>query len=208
MRRFGRKVRTPVRAAAQVVAATQPAANAMWSPIELTLVVRPEGQPPRTVEYRKRVARNAKFPFPGQTIPVELDADDPAAIEVLWDELPSRREVVRAQADGLAGAMGGSGPPRPGAAPTGAALPRVVAGSPPPDLPHAVSDLADQVRRALPDAQVEVRAQGAPTAAARPASGADPTDRLALLERLAALRDAGVLTAEELEAEKARLLGR
>ena len=50
-------------------------------------------------------------------------------------------------------------------------------------------------------------APAAPAPAPAPAPAASADDRISQLERLAALRDQGILTDDELAAEKARILG-
>jgi hypothetical protein len=142
---------------------------------------------PTSVEYRQRAARTKRFPFPGQVIPVEIDRSDPTRVEVVWDEVPTRDEHLRQQADTMAAGMGTPGTP---------------AGSPGGQLPPQVAGMLDQLQQSFPGARITTTGAGA-------AGTGDPggEDRLAALERLADLRDRGVLSAEEFEQEKARLLG-
>jgi hypothetical protein len=154
---FGKRLNDPVRGTAQVVSATGAKANAMYTPIEMTLVVQGPGVAPTSVRFTQKAARTKKFPFPGQVIPVEFDRNDPNNVKVLWDELPGRDEFLRSQGEATAAAMRGGA----------AATMRVAAGP-------------------------------------APATG---DDRLAALERLVQLRDAGALTDDEFSAEKARILG-
>jgi hypothetical protein len=179
-------MKDPVRGSATVVSSSQAASNVMYAPLHMNLVVQAEGMAPTSVEYRQRAARTKRFPFPGQVIPVEVDRSDPTRVEVLWDEVPTRDEHLRRQADTMAAGMGAQGT----VAPTGGPLPPQVAG------------IVDQLQQSFPGARITTAGAGA-------GGAADPVgeDRLVALERLADLRDRGVLSAEEFEREKARLLG-
>ena len=162
---FGKRLNDPVRGTAQVVSATGAKANAMYTPIEMTLVVQGPGIAPTSVRFTQKAARTKKFPFPGQVIPVEIDRNDPNNVKVLWDEMGGRDEFLRSQGDAVAAAMRGQHQP-------------VVPTASPP----------------------------APTASS-PAPAAPADDRIAALERLVQLRDAGALTDDEFAAEKERILG-
>jgi hypothetical protein len=181
------KLKDPVQGTAQVVASSRPPHNTLYSPLEMTLVVQADGIAPTSVRHKQKAARTNKFPVPGQVIPVEIDRRDPTRVRVLWDQIPTRDEQARAQGDALAATMRGQRP-EPGGAGDGAGAPEQVAG------------IVEHLQRAFPGATVNV--QGG--AAATPAGGGD--DRVGRLERLAKLRDAGALTPEEFEREKARIL--
>lgn len=185
---FRRGMKDPVRATATVVSSSQAASNVMYAPLHMNLVVQAEGMAPTSVEYRQRAARTKRFPFPGQVIPVEIDRSDPTRVEVLWDEVPTRDEHLRQQADTMAAGMGSGGTGGP------------VGGVPAPgQLPPQVAGIVDQLQESFPGARIGMTGSGA--------AGQAGEDRLVALERLADLRDRGVLSDEEFEREKARLLG-
>jgi hypothetical protein len=66
------------------------------------------------------------------------------------------------------------------------------------------TELADQLRDALAARGI---ASGATAGGAAPDSGNMVEDRIAKLERLSKLRESGVLSEDEFQAEKARILG-
>ena len=81
------------------------------------------------------------------------------------------------------------------------------------DLEQAMQELAIQPQPLTPEEQAAMAQQGGqpPAQAAQPANAAptsaDQPDYLAELERLAELRDKGIVTEEEFEAKKQQLLG-
>ena len=81
------------------------------------------------------------------------------------------------------------------------------------DLEQAMQELAIQPQPLTPEEQAAMAQQGGqpPAQAAQPANaaptGADQPDYLAELERLAELRDKGIVTEEEFKAKKQQLLG-
>jgi hypothetical protein len=118
-----------------------------------------------------------KHPWPGTRLPVVVDRQNRERIDIQWDQLKSVDERMAA----------GGPAPAPGAGlDAGQGEPQVV------DLRG--TPLGDQLREAL-------GAQGAG------GSGNAVEDRLEQLKRLGELRDAGVLTQEEFEQQKARILG-
>jgi hypothetical protein len=186
---FGKsKLGDPVRASARVVSSSRPPHNARYSPLQMDLVVQADGVPPTAVQFKQRAARCAKFPVPGQVIPVEIERSDPTKVKVLWDEVPSRGELGQQQSQAIAAAMRGDVP-----APVDPQGPGA-----PPGVPPQIGNLVDQIRQAFPGAEVNV-AEGSVAP-----SGGD--DRIAKLERLAQLHRSGVLSDEELAREKSRIL--
>lgn len=186
---FGKKkLKDGVRGTGRVVSTTFPNANAAYVNIRMTLIVEADGVPPTSVEYRQGAVRTKKWPSPGQVLPVEVDRADPQKVKVLWGEVPTTTEWAQAQADALAASVRGER----GARPTSLG-----------ELPAEASGIVDQIKQAFPGATVNVDGAGG-TPGGAPA-GSD--DRIAQLERLAKLRDQGVLSQNEFEAEKARILG-
>ena len=131
----------------------------------------------------------AKWPTPGGTLPVTVDRADLSKCKVRWDDVPEWDELAKQQAAQLAAQMNQGG----------AGSGQVVAGG------ADVNEIVQALQQAMPGAQIQVgdaEVVGPPEQAA---GGAD--DRVAQLERLARLRDAGALTEQEFEREKARILG-
>jgi hypothetical protein len=175
----------------------------------MTLTVRGEGVPPTAVVH-SCMCRADRWPSPGDVLPVTLDARKPKRLKVEWDEVESARDrawstaTAMAAAEQAGGASGGQA-----AAAAGVdveALKRAFPGATIDVQSYNVDatdqpDVARQVLAALQSAgAVEAGAQ-------RPAESEDEAaERIANLERLAKLRESGALTAEEFEAEKARIL--
>ena len=77
-----------------------------------------------------------------------------------------------------------------------------------PGMEAGVDEVVQALREAMPGAQIQVGSAGEASAFGSPERpGAEGEDRVAQLERLARLRDAGALTEQEFEREKARILG-
>jgi hypothetical protein len=185
-----RRMKDPVDGTAQVVGSTQPPDSATSGNVNLNLVVQAEGVEATSVEH-SCLAPTKKWPYPGETLPVRFDRTDPTRLKVRWDDMPDSADVAKQQADAIAAAMnqGGGGATAAGGA--------------------DVNAIVDALQEAMPGAQIDVEGggmqPGAGTSAAGASAGGD--DHLAQLERLAKLRDAGALTDEEFEREKARILG-
>jgi hypothetical protein len=122
------------------------------------------------------MVKAGKHPWPGTTLPGVVDRETPDRIDIQWPELQTVDERM-AEAPG---------PGVAGAAPA-AGEPQVI------DLRG--TELADQLRGAL-----------AAAGAAPESSGNMVEDRIAKLERLSKLRESGVVSDAEFEAEKARIL--
>lgn len=143
-----------------------------------------EGREPYRVRHECMV-KAGKHPWPGTTLPVVVDRENPERIDIQWQDVKTIDERMEA---------GPLPPGGPASAEPG--QPQVI------DLRG--TELAEQLRDAL-------AAQGIATGAA--AEGAAPEssdnmveDRIAKLERLSKLRESGMLSDAEFEAEKARIL--
>lgn len=216
---FGRK-RTPgVRGTARIMSVNH-APHATHGSLRMTVVVEAPGVPAFTHEYKKFGARVDKWPDPGDVLPVEVDPDDHGEVEVLWDEIPTTRDAAAMEAEQLAAHL------RQQAAP-GWAAPGPGAGGADVSGVAAVSDMVGQLQQMFPGAVVNVGtdpadpgAWGAPAPApGAPAgpppagpggvnvvasqTGADPVERL---EKLARLRDAGVVDQAQFEQLRAQIL--
>ncbi|MBU2698347.1 hypothetical protein [Pimelobacter sp. 30-1] len=106
-RRRGKPVRNGVLGTAEIVSVAGFEPQSVYQRCELHLVVRAPGLAPTAVEHRSTVHRR-QWPTPGRTLPVSVDPADPAGkggLVVLWDQVPDRREVRRAEAEAAAEAM-------------------------------------------------------------------------------------------------------
>jgi hypothetical protein len=186
---LGKKIRNPVRGTAQVVGTSGLNPMATHQTCKVTLVVQAEGIPPYSTEH-KCTAKAVKWPRPGMTLPVTVDRDDPSRLRIEWDEIPEAGEVHRRQADALAESLRAGG---------GASVSVQSEAYDPSNPVHAQALQAAEAATGM-DLDGDGRVGGA-----APATAAG--DRVAQLERLAALRDSGALTDAEFEAEKRRLLG-
>lgn len=175
-------MKDPVDGTAQVVGSTQPPDNATSSNVNLNLVVQAEGVQAVSVEHNC-IAPTKKWPWPGATLPVTFDRNDPSRLKVRWDDVPDAGDAAKQQADAIAAQINQGG------------AQGVQAGG------ADVNQIVEALQQAIPGAQVNVEGAGAAPAA----SGED--ERVAQLERLARLKDSGALSDEEFEREKARILG-
>ncbi len=215
---FGRKRKPGVRGTARVMSVKH-APDATHGSLRMTVVVEAPGVPAFSHEYKKFGARVDKWPDPGDVLPVEVDPDDHGEVEVLWDEIPTTRDAAAHEAEQLAAFLrqqgdGGVGQPPPGSP---AAMP---AGS---DV-SGLGDMVSQLQQMFPGAVVNVGTEPAgPGGAAPPPpswppsppappghvdvvasrSGADPVERL---EKLARLRDTGVVDQAQFEQLRAQIL--
>ena len=178
-------MKDPVDGTAQVVGSTQAPDHASSANVNLNLVVQADGIPATPVEL-DCMAPIKKWPFPGTTLPVTVDRDDPTKVKIRWDDIPESGDVASEQAAALAAQMnqGGGG--------------QVPAGG-------DMSQIMDALQQAMPGAQINVEGGGA--AGSAPPAASSEADRVAQLEKLAKLKDSGALTDQEFEREKARILG-
>ena len=153
--------------------------------VSMWLDVYVEGRQPYRVKHECMV-KAGKHPWPGTTLPVVVDRENPDRIDIQWQDRGTVDERM-AEAPGPAAAAPGAEPGQP----------QVI------DLRG--TELADQLRDALAAQGI---ASGAATGGAAPdSSGNMVEDRIAKLERLSKLRESGVLSEDEFQAEKARILG-
>ena len=202
-----KKIKDPVEGTAQVVAASAMPHEASAGRCTIHLVVSLPGREPYPTEITK-IVKVKRWPFGGMQIPVTVDANDPGRMELHWDRVPTREEIARQQTQQLAAGMTGGGPGAPvdpGQLLDSLGLGGLLGQGGADGGPTIVVD--GQVVAGDPGRVDEAvaRARAADTG---DAAGSVDDDRLAALERLVALRDAGALSDEEFEAEKARVLGR
>jgi hypothetical protein len=145
--------------------------------VSMWLDVYVEGREPYRVKHECMV-KASKHPWPGAALPVVVDRENPNRIDIQWDDVKTVDEQM--------------------AESPGPAVPGAVPGTTAPGQPQVIdlrgTELADQLRNALGGA------------GAAPEGGNMVEDRIAQLERLSKLRESGVLSEAEFEAEKARIL--
>jgi hypothetical protein len=192
---FGKKFEDPVRGVAQVVAASIPPRGVSGSAnCNLELVITAEGMEPYATSMTSWRTPTSKWPYSGYTLPVTVDRADPDHVKIEWDEVPSGDELVAAEAERLAEAM------------------RSGAGSGHPEVPPEAAAIVQQLAQMFPGASVTVNEPielGLANVSAGAARGGDDDgdDRISQLERLAKLREQGMLSETEFQAEKARIVG-
>ena len=177
-----------------VQSASHPPDDATATNVMMWLDVYVEGWEPYRVEHNC-VVKISKHPQPGETLPVIVDRENKERIDIQWDQVKTVDELMR---DGQPGQISGVGNMTMG-------QPQVI------DLRNAglSGDLNERIQQAMQIAQQTMQqgAAGVPPPAVD--SGSDEnmvTKRLAQLEQLASLRDSGVLTDAEFEAEKVKIL--
>ena len=201
------RMKEAVRGTAQVVSATAHRGDSSWQDIRMTLTVRAEGVSPTAIEH-SCMCRADRWPSPGDVLPVTVDARKPKRLKVEWDEVESARDRAWSTATAMAAAEqeGGLSGQRQPAGVDIEALKRAFPGATIDVQSYSVDATAqpDMARQVLAALQ---QAGAGPAEARRPAESEDEAaERIANLERLAKLHESGALTAEEFEAEKARIL--
>ena len=189
-------IKDGVEGKAFVQSASHPPDDATATNVMMWLDVYVEGWEPYRVEHNC-VVKISKHPQPGETLPVIVDRENKERIDIQWDQVKTVDELMR---DGQPGQISGVGNITMG-------QPQVI------DLRNAglSGDVNERIQQAMQIAQQTLQAQGGAIApGATPATPAASenmvTKRLAQLEQLASLRDSGVLTDAEFEAEKVKIL--
>lgn len=75
-----------------------PNQSATYQNFRFTGVVEAPGMQPTAVEVSGMAAPTAKWPWPGQRLPVTVDRANPASVLIRWDEIPSGRDLAMAKA--------------------------------------------------------------------------------------------------------------
>jgi hypothetical protein len=200
-----RRMKDPVRGQAQVVSCSQwhggTSANC-----RMQLVVQAPGVPATPVELDCMV-HASRWPSPGITLPVTVDRDDPQKLKVEWDDVESTQDSAARAAEEMAAAMRGQGSAGAGAGPFGG---MATGGVNVVNLRGGeLSDEQAQKLRALgvdPAMVAQAVEQATAMAPGQPAASNDADERLARLAKLGELRAQGILTPEEFEAQKRRIL--
>jgi hypothetical protein len=176
---FNVDIKDGVKGSAVVQSSSMPTPQAQMYNVTMWLDVHVEGRAPYRVHHECMV-KAGKHPWPGTTLPVIVDRENPERIDVQWGDIQTVDERMAEGAVAPGGPGGGQ---------------QVV------DLRG--TDAAEQIRAALAGAG---QARVAPAGASPAGSGNMVEDRIASLERISKLRESGALSEAEFEAEKARIL--
>lgn len=224
-----KRIKDPVRGSAQIVSSTRAPHNATSGNCRMHLVVTVPGHQAFAIDD-EFIVKVKKWPSPGQTLPIVASQSDPTRFKILWDEIANWDDQASAQAAQLAAAMNQQPPP-----PSDQQYPQYQPGQPgQPGTPMVMINGRPATPEELQQYEAMTGmdldgdgkiAGGAPAPAdglqgliASAMGGMQPPpldstnqpgaadDRVAALERLAALKDSGVITEAEFEAEKARIL--
>ena len=203
----GARMKDPVRGQAQVVSCSAHNGRGVWQNCHMQLVVQGDGVPASSVEHNELV-HSGKWPSPGMVFPVTVDRANPEKFKIEWGQVQNSRERGAANADALAAMMRGEAPPGGGLGGFGGANIQVVNASG--RDPRTLSEEQKAKLRMLgvdPDKLAAQQGFGpAPPQAAAADSDDEVDEQLARLAKLGQLRDAGVLTPEEFEQQKRRIL--
>ena len=177
----GARMKDPVRGQAQVVSCSMNRGDGIWQNCHLQLVVQGQGVPATSVEHNELIHRN-KWPSPGLALPITIDGSNPQKFKIEWDVQDScSRAAANIQVVNASGTD-----------------PRL--------LPE---EKKAKLRMLGIDIDQLAAQQGfGPPPPQEAASSADDEvdDQLARLAKLGQLRDSGVLTPEEFEQQKRRIL--
>ncbi len=216
-----KRIKDPVRGTAQIVSLTAAPDSATSGTCRMHLVVSVPGHASYAIDDQYMV-KVKKWPSPGQSLPIEASQTDPTKFKILWDEIPDWDVGAAAQAQQLAQALNQQGQPATTAI-TGQTSSSMVMINGRPATPEELQqyeamtgmDLDGDGRiaggaAAPPGGGLQGLIAGAMAAAQGVSAGPDQPgkadDRVAALERLAALKASGALTDAEFETEKQRIL--
>lgn len=213
-------MKDPVRGTLQVTASTYPPDDATSANFSINGIVSADGIPPTAVEHAG-IAKTKKWPQSGQTLPITVDRADPTRLQIEWDEVEDSWSTARRNAEQLAEQMRGGAAGNPTVV-TMPGTPSVttsnftIDATGVPGLREEVMKLAtsggtpEQIMDALKAHGIQVPEGGMPLtsmafgAAAAHQAGQDPAERL---RRLQELRRDGLITEEEYEAQRMKVLG-
>jgi hypothetical protein len=102
--RMNQEPRHGVRGTAQIVSCTGYNGRGIKQNCFAEVVVEAEGLEPTAVSWHGVVHRK-QWPFPGMTLPVLVDVDDPRRLSFVWDEIERSDDRAKGNAEALAEAM-------------------------------------------------------------------------------------------------------
>lgn len=204
--RGGGGMQDPVRGTAQVVSASTNRGRGILQTCRMQLVVQAEGVAATAVSFNGLVHHD-RWPSAGTVLPVTVDRANPQNVSIEWDEVQSRSERGQQSAENLAALMRGEGGPADAPiASTGGPMIVNVSG-------RDLSQLSEEQKAKLrmfgidPDALAARQGSAGAVPPPPPATAEELMDeRLERLERLAKLKEQGVLTEEEFQAQKRQIL--
>jgi hypothetical protein len=188
---------------AQIVSCNRPGQHGVFSPCKMNIVISAPGIEAVAIE-KTQLMRAARWPRPGLTVPAKVDPDDPASADVDFGAIPKSADAARDSAEQLAAMMNQAATSGQGEAAGGLAA--MLGGAQVRVMGPGAND-PEKIRQAEQALGIDLDGDGVVGSPAPP-SAADPQEeRLARLERLVALRDAGALTEVEFAAQKQLILG-
>jgi len=204
---FGR-MKDPVEGTATLVSYNETQlANEYDTTIHAQVVVRADGLEPTAVDAYFGIP-NSQLPLmPGVVFDVKVDRSNPKHVQLRKDTKKDRAKARaasaagHAQAEQLAAQMRGDAPSSPGAGGISGVPGVQVVGMDSPQAQAAMAAAAEQLQQFL--GNVSGAAPGATVVEGQPSSKSDAVSEL---ERLAKLRDQGVLSAAEFKAQKEKIL--
>ncbi len=195
-----------VQGTARVTAASSPQSRqggSMYKNGTFHFVVEAPGVAAFAVEVN-RIQRTRHWPRPGMVLPAWVSASNPQRYEIDFDAVPDWQDAARQQTEAQAALLRGEAPAGAAFMVPGANV-QFVGGSPADLPPEKLAKLEQFLGVDLNgDGRVGAPATSAPPPPPPPPAGGD---RVAQLERLAALHASGALTDDEFAREKQRLLG-
>ena len=202
----GDKMLDPVRGTAQVITASMHNGRGIYQSCHMELVVQAEGVPAAAVQVDQLV-HSKRWPLPGMVLPVTVDRADRTKFTIEWDEIPSTRERGHQTAEAMAALLRGEVVPDD--ASSGPIGTTVV------NLTGDVSQLTEEQKAKLRMLGLDLDALAAAQGAGAGGTGMPPPpvgpetevdERVDLLERLAKLKEQGLLTDAEFDAQKRQIL--
>lgn len=212
---FSPSISDPVQGAAQVVSVSMPPSkNGGGAMCEMNLVITVPGQPSVAV-HKANLVSMTKWPMPGMRLPVIAERTDPKKFKILWDQVASGRERGQQQAQQVADRINGDGTAGDAAAGLAGLAGLFGVGSPAGvhtsvtinGQPASAQDLS--VFEAMSGMDLNGDGVVGGTAASGASTvNANTGDTEARLRHLQALRDAGLINADEFQAKRAEILSR
>ena len=130
-----RGMKDPVAGTYRLVACSYSSGGATFENCTMDGVVTAPGMTPTAVHHVSLLTPTAKWPQPGQELPVTIERANPSRLKIHWDQIPSTAQTARALAQQQA-AEAAAGGTQPGAsAPTGGEPGSAVLGAPGRPLP-------------------------------------------------------------------------